>query len=142
MEKYLLKIPAAQKDSFYDLDTLDKKQANGYDRFYLQIMQNGKQFGLCVFNIDIDAHPDKRAFIRHLSIFDPTHLLKVIEIVMNFVWANVDCQNCRVEIFHIKDPATGQMKADPDVKTAFTKNIFKWKTLTNDPVTGKRAQVM
>jgi hypothetical protein len=34
------------------------------------------------------------------------------------------------------------MQADPDVKNAFTKVGFKWKTLSNDPVTGKRAQVM
>lgn len=28
------------------------------------------------------------------------------------------------------------------MKAAFTKAGFKWKTLTNDPVTGKRAQIM
>lgn len=28
------------------------------------------------------------------------------------------------------------------MKAAFTKAGFKWKTLTNDPITGKRAQIM
>lgn len=43
---------------------------------------------------------------------------------------------------HIKDEETGKMAADPGVKTAYTSQAFKWKTLSNDPATGKRAQVM
>jgi hypothetical protein len=46
-----------------------------------------------------------------------------------------------VELYHLKEE-DGKMQADPDVKNAFTKCGFKWKTLTNDPNTGKRAQVM
>jgi hypothetical protein len=47
-----------------------------------------------------------------------------------------------VEVMHIKDEETGKMAADPGVKTAYTSQAFKWKTLSNDPATGKRAQVM
>ena len=61
---------------------------------------------------------------------------------MQFIWNNLDCSNVRVEIYHLKDETTGKVQADPDVKTAFTKSGFKWKTLSNDPATGKRAQVM
>lgn len=31
---------------------------------------------------------------------------------------------------------------EPDVKNAFAASGFKWKTLSNDPLTGKRAQIM
>jgi len=34
------------------------------------------------------------------------------------------------------------LQADVDVKNALSKCGFKWKTLSNDPVTGKRAQIM
>jgi hypothetical protein len=58
---------------------------------------------------------------------------------MEFIWKNVDCSNVRIEIYHMKDEATGKFQADPDVKNPFTKCGFKWKTLSNDPVSGKRA---
>jgi len=58
---------------------------------------------------------------------------------MEFIWKNVDCSNVRIEIYHMKDEASGKFQADPDVKNAFTKCGFKWKTLSNDPITGKRA---
>lgn len=61
---------------------------------------------------------------------------------MEFVWKNVYCTNVRVEIYHLKDEQTGKMQADVNVKNAFTKAGFKWKTLSNDPATGKRAQIM
>jgi hypothetical protein len=61
---------------------------------------------------------------------------------MDFIWNNLYCSNVRVEIYHLKDEASSKIQADPDVKNAFTKCGFKWKTLSNDPATGKRAQVM
>jgi len=52
------------------------------------------------------------------------------------------CENIRIEIYHIKDEVTGQIKADPHVKAVYAAKRFRWKTLTNDPSTGKRAQIM
>ena len=40
---------------------------------------------------------------------------------------------------HIKDEETNKMAADITVKEAYSKNGFKWKTLSNDPVTKTRA---
>jgi hypothetical protein len=45
----------------------------------------------------------------------------------------------RVEIFHLKDPESGHIKVDMEIKNAFSNSGFKWKTLTNDRITGKRA---
>lgn len=52
------------------------------------------------------------------------------------------CTHVRAEIYHLKDEATGKLQADLHVKNAFTKSGFKWKTLSNDPASGKRAQIM
>jgi hypothetical protein len=49
------------------------------------------------------------------------------------------CSNIRVEIFHIKEEASGQLKVDADIKNAYASAGFKWKTLTNNPDTGKRS---
>lgn len=64
---------------------------------------------------------------------------RATEQVMEFIWKYVYCTNVRVEIYHLKDESTGKVQADPDVKNAFAKQGFKWKTLSNDPSTGKRA---
>ena len=64
---------------------------------------------------------------------------EALETVVNFIWKKVQCSNIRVELFHVKDEETGAIKVIPEVKNAFSKNGFKWKTLSNDPVTGKRA---
>jgi hypothetical protein len=44
-----------------------------------------------------------------------------------------------MEIYHIKDVETGKQAADPEFKAAVAKFGFRWKTLSNDPVSGKRA---
>lgn len=66
-------------------------------------------------------------------------MVPAIKLVIDFIWKHVFCSNIRVEIIHLKDPATNQFKVDLEVKNAFQTNGFKWKTLSNDPVTGKRA---
>lgn len=62
--------------------------------------------------------------------------------MVDFIWRTVYCTHIRVELFHLKEDASGKIQADIDVKGALTKCGFKWKTLSNDPATGKRAQVM
>lgn len=70
------------------------------------------------------------------------HLKKATEQVVAFIWKNLFCSNIRIEIYHLKDETTGQFKVEVDVKNAFAACGFKWKTLSNDPITGKRAQIM
>lgn len=59
--------------------------------------------------------------------------------MVEFIFKTVYCTNIRLELFHIKDEASGKIQADPDIKNAFSKVGFKWKTLSNDPNTGKRS---
>ena len=97
--------------------------------------------GVAIFNVDHTAVGEYRAYIRHLSTVDISKLQKAVEQVVDHIWRTVYCTHIRVELYHISDDS-GKMQADPDVKNAFSKVGFKWKTLSNDPATGKRAQVM
>jgi len=68
-------------------------------------------------------------------------LEKAIDAVVKYAISFVPCDHIRVELNHFKDDS-GSMKVDTNIKNAYTKNGFRWKTLNNDPVTGKRAQIM
>jgi hypothetical protein len=63
--------------------------------------------GLALFNIDYTAANEHRAFIRHVTTKDPSLLKKAIELIIEFIWKHVYCTNIRIEIFHLKDEATG-----------------------------------
>ena len=141
MQTYLSsKIESRQAQSFYDFDILQAKQTVGYDRHYVKLTApNSKETqGVAIFNVDHTAVGEYRAFIRHLSTVDTSKLQKAVEQVVDHIWRTVYCTHIRVELYHITDE-TGKMQADPDVKNAFSKIGFKWKTLSNDPSTGKRA---
>lgn len=142
LNKYISAIDSRLLNSTYEIKQLITKQSFGYERHYFKIMKSGQIEGVAFFNIDHTDSNDWRVFIRHISLKDISLLEKAIRLVVEYIWKYVYCSNIRVEIFHIKDQQTGQMKVDPDIKTAYTNCGFKWKTLTNDPHTGKRAQIM
>ena len=57
------------------------------------------------------------------------------------MFGSIPCDHIRVEINHFKDQ-NGNLKVDNSVKNAYSAIGFRWKTLNNDPLTGKRSQVM
>ena len=63
---------------------------------------------------------------------------KAVEILLKYTIENIVCNDVRVELFHFNDE-NGKMGANPEIKTAISKNGFKWKTLQNDPEKGTRA---
>jgi hypothetical protein len=63
---------------------------------------------------------------------------KALDAVVDYVVKYFQCEHIRVEINHYKD-SEGNLKVDNFVKTVYTNKGFRWKTLINDPVTGKRA---
>lgn len=79
-----------------------------------------------------------RCFITHLSTIVPDQMTKALDAVVKYVENNIQCEHIRVEINHYKD-VEGNLKVDNFVKTVYTNKGFRWKTLINDPVTGKRA---
>jgi len=66
------------------------------------------------------------------------HFEKGLEATVAYIWKEILCNDIRVELYHFKD-AEGNLKADLTLKAAYAKMTFRWKTLANDPVTGKRA---
>jgi len=70
------------------------------------------------------------------------NLEKAVDAIAKYCWEEMMCNDIRMEIHHIKDAETGKLAADPDFKAPVAKCGFRWKTLSNDPVTGKRAQIM
>lgn len=66
---------------------------------------------------------------------------QALELIVDFIWRRINCDHVRVELNHIKDK-DGKLAADPFIKKVFSESGFRWKTLQNDPKTGKRAQIM
>jgi hypothetical protein len=137
------RIDAKLLHSFYDYDLLMKNQTDGYERHFLKLTAAGTKetLGVALVNVDYTAQGEYRAYIRHLTTTDAAKIQTAIDQVVEFIWKNIYCQHIRLELYHQTD-AAGKIQADPEMKAAFTKVGFKWKTLTNDPVTGKRAQIM
>ena len=119
-----------------------EKTECGYERHYLQLEANGAIQGFACLNYDHTNLGGHRCFIRHLSTINPEHLAQALNDVVLYIKREIPCDHIRVEIYHIKDEVTGQTKVDPLVKAVYTEKQFKWKTLKNDPITGKRAQIM
>jgi len=65
-------------------------------------------------------------------------MTKALDAVVDYVVKYFQCEHIRVEINHYKD-SEGNLKVENFVKTVYTNKGFRWKTLINDPVTGKRA---
>ena len=80
--------------------------------------------------------------IRHVSCIRNELFPQALKLVVDFIWKRIHCDHIRVELFHLTDHETGKMAADPVIKKALAEVKFKWKNLTNDPVTGRRAQNM
>lgn len=81
-------------------------------------------------------------YIRHFSTLRDELLEEALGLVVAYIWEKAPCDHVRVEINHIKDAESGKMAAEPAFKAAYAKFGFRWKTLTNDPETGRRAQIM
>lgn len=133
------------RDSQYDHQMLYAKMEDGYERHYIKIVSyaDGRKMGngFACFNVDYTAPAQQRVFIRHISTIKPKQMDAAFAAVLSFIWRNIQCDNIRFELFHIKDES-GVLKADIKFKEVLQKAGFKWKNLCNDPSTGKRSQIM
>lgn len=69
-------------------------------------------------------------------------LPQALRLVVDFVWRRIYCDHIRLELFHLTNEETKKMAADPAITAALKAEKFRWKSLINDPKTGKRAQIM
>ncbi len=96
-----------------------------------------------MFNVDeAEGESERKVFINHLSTLSPSLLEPALSLALSFIWTNITCSVIRVELTHIKEEGTSKVKMDPHIKSVFANCGFRWKALSNDPVTGKRTQLM
>lgn len=73
----------------------------------MNLVHDGKVYGLACFNYDHSNLGGHRGYIRHLSTMEPKHMEIALDAVVDYIWRHMPCDNIRVEIYHIKDTATG-----------------------------------
>jgi len=80
---------------------------DGYERHYIKIVsfKDGEKRGngLVCFNVDYTAPSMQRVFIRHISTIKAKQMDNALEVVIDYIWKNLPCDNIRFELFHIKD---------------------------------------
>ena len=120
---------------------------SGYERHYMKIIAFDKNerkmaHGLACVNIDPTCKTGKRAFLRHLSVIRTELLPQAFHLITDFIWRRIDCDHIRFEQFQIPHPETGKLMADVYLKDALKEVKFRWMSLINDPVSGRRSQLM
>lgn len=119
------------------------KAKAGYDQHYMHIKNTkGEIVGMALFNYDHTNLGGHRAYIRHLSTLQEEIMPSALQLVIDYIWKHIPSDNIRVELFHYTDREDNKMKCDPFMKQVYAEKRFRWKTLVNDPKSGKRAQIM
>ena len=54
-------------------------------------------------------------YIRHLSTLINNELPEALDLVCNFIWSDIPCDNVRVELYHFKDE-TGKVNVENFMK--------------------------
>jgi len=83
---------------------------------------------------------DFRSYIRHISVKDSANFTLLLKLTLDFIWENLHSDTIRIDLYHYMDSETGNLKASTMIKDALSmqKKGFKWKSIMNDPDTGKR----
>lgn len=100
-----------------------------------------KPIGLTILHADKTFLSFKRFIILHFSVITNKehHLPEFLEKVLDFVWKRDNCEEIRCNLFHSEN--NGEFEVAEKFKEAFMKNLFRWKSLTNDKYTKKRSTV-
>ena len=116
-----------------------QKMSNGYSSHYMKLMAGSEMKGVVCFNVDHTCQTELRAYIRHITVKDQNDFVAALKVVIEFIWSQLNAATIRVDLYHFTD-ADGKLQANPDIKEALSmkRQGFKWKTLINDPETGKR----
>jgi hypothetical protein len=143
LPKYILsfyeKLDSTIAQSNHEATKVFDITEDGYDIFYVHLVDSdGKVYGLACLNYDPTNLGGHRCYIRHFSTISASHFKTGLQALIEYIWKEILCDDIRVEIYHFKDES-GTQKVDPNVKAAYTELGFRWKTLTNNPTTGKRA---
>ena len=132
------------KQSFGDTDIATKQMLNGYEGHYLKFEKKGATAGMLLVNMDHSCQSEFRAYIRHISVTDKNDFNDALKCAVDYIWQQMYAETIRIDLYHFKDEESGTLKANQEIKDSLgmQKKGFKWKTMLNDPATGKRYQIM
>lgn len=151
--EYLWSVPETIKQSFHGVEACLTAMEGGCHQQFLRLANGGAPseevrdtIGLACINIDHTCLTERRAYIRHLSTVDLSKFEEALQLVLKHAWTVLKAGTVRVDLHHFQDTSKPDqdMQADKEIKAILGMNRrgFKWKTLINDPSTGKRYQIM
>lgn len=119
-DEYYARIKHAMAKSNHECDMAVNKTEDGYLRHYFHIVVGDMIHGLACLNYDHTLLGGHRVYIRHLSTIMSNELPHALDLVCDFIWREIPCDNIRVELYHFKDHETGKINVDNDIKSAYT----------------------
>lgn len=66
----------------------------------------------------------------------------MLDQALDYIWKETHCSAVRLNLYHIKNKESGQLKADPEIKALLKERKFKWKTVQNDVDAGTRSEIL
>lgn len=142
--EYLESLDKEMKQSFTDCDLCIRQMQNGYEAHYLALKKGRELLGLVLINMDHTYQNDFRAYMRHISVKESDNFSLLLKLAVQFIWDNLHADTVRIDLYHYTEEEGGTLKASTFIKDALSmqKKGFKWKSIMNDPDTGKRFQIM
>lgn len=147
LAEYQTGVSAKLIQSYVPCAELLEKSQTGYEPCWLCLRSDSnsadhkKIKGLAVFHIDPTSKLRVRVNILHATAEESTGNVKdFLQQVVDYIWANVNCEEIRVGLAHIEQAGEKYIPYDP-LKNAYQDLQFRWKTLTNDEQ-GKRILVL
>ena len=155
ISKYLERLDVEQRESFAPIDKLIESSLNGYD-LHILVMKHLTDLskndassiqGLVIFNQEsntskVNGKPSSKIILHHISTVKKENRDFIFDQALDFIWKYSHCDAIRMNLYHIKNPESGQMKADPEIKAILKVKKFKWKTVINDQNTGMRSEIL
>lgn len=80
--------------------------------------------------------------LQHVSSINISRRESLMDLALEHIWKLTHCHAIRVNLYHLKDSTTGQLKADPEFKGLLKAKKFKWKTVQNDMDAGTRSEIL
>lgn len=152
---YLARLDPGQRDSFAPLDKLIANSLDGYDLTVMVLAPSSQESfnaktigGLVIFNQD--SAPIKsqtganmsKIVLHHVSTINISRRESLMDLALEHIWKLTHCHAIRINLYHLKDVASGQLKADPEFKSLLKTKKFKWKTVQNDMDAGTRSEIL
>eukprot|EP00347_Sterkiella_histriomuscorum_P015861 403355405 len=136
------------QQSLASISILVDSMNSGFDMHYLVVKQTKNSDnirGLIAFNVDnmIQKQTQKQTKVNlyHASAVNMDKFEHVLDLALEYIWTQMHCASIKFSLYHYED-ANGKLAVNTNIKNLLKSKGFKWKTVTNDVVTGKRVEIM